>query len=81
VVRILVAVVSFGLGGSPRLRDCVNVAVCDEAARVTRLYGTEPERRVSRLRRQYVRDVGALNVLVMQGRGVSTGYLPDLSGR
>src|SRR5712671_608454 len=78
MVRILVAVVPFGLGGSPRLRDYVNVAVCDKAARVTCLYGTEPERRVSRLRRQYVRNVGALNVLVMQGRGVKYGILARL---
>src|SRR5260370_28149821 len=78
VVRILVAVVPFGLGGSPRLRDYVNVAVCDEAPRVTCLYGTEPERRVSRLRRQYVRDFWALNILVMPGPGVNYGILARL---
>jgi hypothetical protein len=78
VVRILVAVVPFRLGRSPWLRDYVNIAVCDEAARVTGLYGTEPERRVSRLWRQYVRDVWTLNVLVMQGRGVKYGILARL---
>src|ERR1700730_9200312 len=56
----------------------MNIAIGDEAPRVARLYRTEPERRVSRLRRQYVRDVGALNVLVMQGRGVKYGILARL---
>jgi hypothetical protein len=42
----------------------------DEAPGVARLYGTEPERCVGGLRRQYIRDVRALNVLIMQGRGI-----------
>ncbi len=78
MVRILVAVVPFGLGGSPRLRDHMNVAIGDEATRVARLYRTEPERCVGRLRRQYVRDVWALNVLVMQGRRIKYGILARL---
>ena len=78
MVRVLVAVVPFGFGGSPRLRDHVYVAVCNEAPRVAGLYGTKPERRVRRLRRQYVRDIGPLNVLVMQGRGVKYGILARL---
>src|SRR5258707_1725825 len=78
MVRVLVAVVAFGLGGSPRLRDHMNVAVCQEAPCVAGLNGTEPKRRVCRLRRQYVGDVGALNVLVMQGGGIKDGGLARL---
>src|SRR5260370_14782162 len=78
VVRILVAVVAFGLGGSPRLRDHVHVTVCDEAPRVAGLYGTEPERRVGRLRRQYIRHAGAMNCLVMPGRGLKYCILARL---
>src|ERR1700754_4339589 len=69
---------SFGLGGSSRLRDDMNVAIGDKATRITRLYRTEPERRVRRLRRQYVRDVGALNILVVQGGGIEHGVLARL---
>src|SRR2546421_7106272 len=58
----------------------MNVAVGDEAARVAGLYGTEPERRVGRLRRQDVRDVGPLNILVMQGRRIKHGILARLVG-
>jgi hypothetical protein len=78
VIRILVAIVPFGLGGSPRLRDHVYVAVCDEASRIACLDGTEPQRCVGGLRRQYVRDVRALNVLVMQRRGIKHGVLARL---
>ena len=78
MIRILVAVVPFGLGGSPRLRDHMNVTICNEATRVARLYGTEPERCVGRLRRQYVRDVGALKVLVVQGRRIKHGIAARL---
>src|SRR4029077_17941915 len=44
----------------------MDIAVADEAPRVARLYRTEPERCVRRLRRQDVRDVGPLDVLVVQ---------------
>src|SRR5438045_1106173 len=53
----------------------MNVAVGDEASGVARLYGTEPERCVGRLRWQYIGNVGALNVLVMQRRGIEHGVL------
>src|SRR6476619_940628 len=53
----------------------MNVAVGDEASGVARLYGTEPERCVGRLRWQYIGDVRALNVLVMQSRGIEYGVL------
>ena len=66
VVRVLVAIVPFRLGGAPRLRDHMDIAVGDEAARIARLDRTEPERRVGRLRRQDIRDVGPLKVLVVQ---------------
>ena len=66
MVRVLVAVVPFRLGRAPRLRDHVNVPIGDESSRIACLYGTEPKRRVGGLRRQYIRDVGPLNVLVVQ---------------
>ena len=47
----------------------------DEASGVARLYRTEPERWVGRLRWQYIGDVRALNVLVMQSRGIEHGVL------
>src|ERR1700730_4300603 len=75
VVRILVAIMPFRLGRAPRLRDHMNVAVGDETPGVARLDGTEPERSVGGLRRQDIRDVGTLNVLVMQGRGIEHGIL------
>src|SRR6266567_4278207 len=53
----------------------MNVAVGDEASGVARLYRTEPERCVGRLRWQYIGDVRALNVLVMQSRGIERGVL------
>src|SRR5580704_11706883 len=53
----------------------MNVAVGDEAPGVARLYGTEPERCVGGLRWQYIGDVGTLNVLVMQSRGIEHGIL------
>src|SRR5882757_2854970 len=53
----------------------MNVAVGDEASGVARLYRTEPERCVGRLRWQYIGDVRALNVLVMQSRGIEHGVL------
>src|SRR6266851_4980704 len=53
----------------------MNVAVGDEASGVARLYRTEPERCVGRLRWQYIRDVRILNVLVMQSRGIEHGVL------
>src|SRR6478736_10454588 len=48
----------------------MNVAVGDEAPRVTRLDRPEPERGMRWLRRQNVRHVRALDVLVVQGRCV-----------
>ena len=66
MVCVLVAVVPFRLGRAPRLRDHMDIAVGDEAPGVARLDRTEPERRVSRLRRQYIRDVGPLNILIVQ---------------
>src|ERR1700704_4243534 len=53
----------------------MNVAVGDEPSGVARLYRTEPERCVGGLRWQYIRDVRALNVLVMQSRGIEHGIL------
>src|SRR3981081_2064657 len=53
----------------------MNVAVGDEASGVARLYGTEPERCVGGLRWQYIGNVRALNVLVMQSRGIEHGVL------
>src|ERR1700730_17467587 len=58
----------------------MNVAVGDEAASVARLDGTEPERCMGRLRWQYIRNVGPLNVLVMQGRGIEHGVLAGCIG-
>src|SRR5258706_16439954 len=58
----------------------MNVAVGDEASRVARLDGTEPERCMGGLRRQNVRDVRALNVLVMQSRGIEDGILAECIG-
>ncbi len=78
MVRILVAVVPFGLGGPPRLRNHMDVAVGNETARVTGLYGAEPERCMGRLRRQYVGDVGALDILIVQGGGIKHGVLARL---
>src|SRR5579862_6908415 len=68
----------FRLGRAPRLRDHMDIAVGNETPRVARLYRTEPERRVGRLRRQYICDVGTLNVLIMQGRGIEYGVLAGL---
>src|SRR4029077_3433393 len=51
VVGIFVAIMPFRLGGAPRLRNHMNVAVGDEAPCVARLDGAEPERRMRRLRR------------------------------
>ena len=70
VIGVLVAIVPLGLRGAARLGDHVNVAVGDEAARVARLDGAEPKRRVSRLRGQHIGNVGPLNVLVVQRAGV-----------
>ena len=78
VVGVLVAIVAFGLRRAARLRDDMDVAVGDEAARVAGLDGTEPQRRVSRLRRQDVGDVGALDVLVVQGAGIQDRVLARL---
>src|ERR1700730_11334834 len=75
VVRILVAIMPFRLGGAPWLRDHMNVAVGDETPGVARLDGAEPERRVGGLRRQDIRDVWTLNVLVVQSRGIEHGIL------
>ncbi|SRR6266487_244993 len=58
----------------------MNVAVGNEASRVARLYGTELERCVGRLWWQDIRDVRALNVLVMQGRGIEHGVLAGCTG-
>jgi hypothetical protein len=58
----------------------MNVAIGNKASRVARLYGTEPERCVGRLRWQDIRDVRALNVLVMQGRGIEHGVLARCTG-
>src|ERR1700757_230725 len=48
----------------------MNVAVGDEASGIARLYRTEPERRVGWLRRQNIRDVGPLNILIVQRRRI-----------
>src|ERR1700704_3861546 len=53
----------------------MNVAVGDEPSGVARLYRTEPERCVGRLRWQYIGDFRALNVLVVQSRGIEHGVL------
>jgi len=58
----------------------MDVAVGNEAARIAGLYWTEPERCMGRLRRQYVGDVGALNIFVMQGGGIKYGVLAGLIG-
>src|SRR5262249_61977193 len=75
VFGILGPVIPFCLGRPLGLGIHVILAVGDEAPSVARLYGTEPERCVGRLRWQYIRDVRALNVLVMQSRGIEHGVL------
>src|ERR1700722_8173196 len=44
----------------------MHISVGNEVPGVARLDGTEPERRVCRLRRQHVGDIGPLNIFVVQ---------------
>src|SRR5882724_429545 len=57
---------AFRFRRSSRLCDDVHISIGDKSPRVTRLYRSEPERSVSGLRWQYIRDVRTLNVLIVQ---------------
>src|SRR5258708_11730250 len=61
-----------GAGGRP-IADTITIR--EEGARTPRLYRSEPQWRVRGLRRQDVRDVRALNVLVVERAGVERRIL------
>ena len=66
MVRILVAVMAFGLRRSSRLCNDVDIAIGNESSGIARLDRSEPQRRVGRLRRQDVGNVRPLDILVVQ---------------